>query len=72
MEIAERDGYRCALCRRKVNMLLTAPHLMMASIDHVIPLSVGGDDTKVNVQLAHWLCNTRKGNRGVDQLALFG
>lgn len=72
-EIAVRDGYRCGLCNRKVNMRLVGPYDMAPSIDHIVPLSRGGDDTTANVQLAHWLCNIRKGNRvGEVQLALVG
>lgn len=71
-EIAERDGYRCQLCRRKVDMRLQVPHLKAPTIDHVIPLANGGDDTRVNVQLAHFQCNSRKGARGAQQLALVG
>src|SRR5690606_9978743 len=52
-EIAERDGFRCWLCGRKVDMSLPYPHPRSASIDHVVPLSKGGDDTRANVRLAH-------------------
>lgn len=71
-EIAERDRLRCQLCRRKVDMTLKAPHPMSPSIDHLVPLSEGGDDTRANVQLAHRRCNTSKGVRGSQQLTLVG
>lgn len=71
-EIAARDGHRCQLCRRKVDMTLTGCHPKAPSIDHVIPIDVGGDDTRANVQLAHFGCNSRKGVRGSQQLALVG
>jgi 5-methylcytosine-specific restriction endonuclease McrA len=48
-----QDG-RCFYCGR--------PHHLM-TIDHVLPLSRGGDDTPANVRLAHRLCNVRKGPR---------
>ena len=60
-EIAERDSYTCQLCGDPVDMGLRAPDRMSATIDHVVPLSVGGNDTRSNVQLAHWSCNSRKG-----------
>jgi len=53
MEIAERDEWTCQLCDSPVDPRLNYPHLLAASIDHVIPLSRGGADTQVNVQLAH-------------------
>lgn len=70
--IAERDGFRCQLCRRKVDMGLKAPHPKSPTIDHVIPLADDGDDVRANVQLAHRWCNTSKGVRGSQQLALVG
>ncbi len=33
------------------------------SIDHIIPLSKGGTHIKSNLQIAHILCNRKKGNR---------
>ena len=36
------------------------------SIDHVMPLSKGGRHTWDNVKLAHRICNTKKGNREID------
>lgn len=79
-EIARRDGYLCGLCPRtkrkrdrRVDMTKVAPHPKAPTIDHVVPLDCGGDDTKANVQLAHFLCNSRKGNRGgAEQLRLVG
>lgn len=71
-EIAARDRYRCGLCGKKVSMQLAAPHPRSPSIDHVIPIAEGGGDVRANVQLAHWICNVRKGARGAQQLALIG
>lgn len=62
-EIAERDQHCCQLCRQPVAMGLKSPDPMSPSIDHVIPLSRGGNDTRTNVQLSHRICNTRKGAR---------
>ena len=38
------------------------PNRWSASIDHRIPLSKGGRHGPNNCQLAHWICNVRKGN----------
>jgi len=62
-EIFERDGWVCQLCGQPVDPKLSAPDPGSASIDHVIPLSLGGDDTPANVQLAHFGCNSGKCNR---------
>lgn len=60
-EIAERDGFCCRLCDVPVDMGLPWPDRWSASIDHAIPLVLGGHDTRANVQLAHLVCNSRKG-----------
>lgn len=61
--IAERDEYRCHLCSELVDIALKWPHPGSASVDHVLPLSRGGNDTLTNVALAHSGCNLAKGNR---------
>jgi hypothetical protein len=71
-EIAERDRLRCGLCRGRVAMKQKVPHPKAPTIDHVVPLLDGGDDTRANVQLAHFHCNSVKGPRGSQQLALIG
>lgn len=71
-EIAQRDRHRCQLCRRKVDLTIQWPDPKSPSIDHVIPVTDGGDDVKANVQLAHFGCNSSKGARGSQQLALVG
>jgi 5-methylcytosine-specific restriction endonuclease McrA len=62
-EIAERDGFICGLCEEPVDMTLSGRNLRGPTIDHIIPISKGGPDTRVNVQLAHLRCNIIKGNR---------
>lgn len=59
--IAERDGHRCSLCGESVDMTLKFPHPGSASIDHIISISRGGDDTLANVALACLRCNLSKG-----------
>jgi 5-methylcytosine-specific restriction endonuclease McrA len=75
LEIAERDGWRCQLCRRKVDRRLKHPDLMSMSIDHIVPISRGGTDVRSNVQLAHFSCNSKKNNKvwgEGEQLRLLG
>lgn len=55
-EIAKRDRNKCGICKKRVP-------LKTRSLDHIIPLSKGGTHTKANVQIAHLLCNQRKGAR---------
>jgi hypothetical protein len=71
-EVAQRDRYRCGLCGKRVAMTKAVPHPKSPTIDHVLPLARGGDDTRANVQLAHFICNSTKCVGGTQQLALIG
>lgn len=54
--VISRDGLRCGLCGEAV-----PPDDV--HIDHVQPVSKGGNDDPDNLQVSHALCNMRKGNR---------
>lgn len=46
---------------------------MMASLDHIVPMSLGGGHTYLNTQCSHLMCNLKKSFRSTgDQLALIG
>jgi len=62
-EIFKRDGWVCGLCGYPVDKNLCYPHPQSKSLDHIIPLSKGGDHGVHNVQLAHLVCNLRKSDR---------
>jgi hypothetical protein len=72
-EIFERDGWKCGICRRRISKRLQHPHPRSASLDHVVPLSQGGNHLRSNARAAHLRCNISRGNRGGgEQLALIG
>lgn len=54
--VIDRDGLICGLCGEPVE-------LSDVHIDHILPRSLGGLDRAENLQVAHSLCNMRKGNR---------
>ena len=65
-EIAKRDSWRCHICKRTVTRDTW-------SLDHLVPVSRGGDHTRTNVALAHRSCNSRMGvARLPAQLLLVG
>jgi 5-methylcytosine-specific restriction endonuclease McrA len=72
LAVYERDGWRCQLCTKLVDRTQTVPRPKAPTIDHIVPVSLGGGHLMVNVQCAHFICNVRKGNRGTDQLRLLG
>jgi 5-methylcytosine-specific restriction endonuclease McrA len=71
-DIYERDAWRCGICGRPVDGTRKFPHPGSPTIDHIEPLSLGGTHTRGNVQLAHFRCNVKKGNRSPAQLRLSG
>ena len=48
--VLERDGYVCPYCGRPAD-----------TVDHVIPVALGGTDTLDNLVAACKRCNSRKG-----------
>lgn len=74
VEIFERDGWRCHICRKAVRR---APRSRMdpdrATLDHIWPLSKGGEHSRENVACAHLRCNLAKGARvSPTQMMLVG
>lgn len=61
--IFDRDAWLCGICGGAVDPQLRFPDPESASIDHIVPVSLGGDDTPANVQAAHLGCNSGRGNR---------
>jgi 5-methylcytosine-specific restriction endonuclease McrA len=53
----------CRLCGDPMMMGQAVPHPKAPTIDHVIPLAKGGTHEPANVQAAHFLCNSIKGDR---------
>lgn len=55
-EIFKRDSFTCRYCGQ-------TPPSAILEIDHVIPLSAGGDDDPVNLVTSCFLCNRGKSAR---------
>ena len=70
IDVFRRDGWVCGVCGKKVDRKLKYPDLMSASLDHIVPLARGGTHTLSNVQCAHFICNSHKGDKGNGQLRL--
>ena len=74
--LADRDGGRCHLCGKRVNLdLPSGPRGSDKgpSIDHLVPRSLGGGDELENLALSHWGCNRSKGAAASgEQLRLVG
>lgn len=68
--VFDRDGYECKLCMRPLDMGAKFPHPFSPTLDHIIPLNKGGHHLYINLQAAHFRCNTIKGDRVGSTLTL--
>lgn len=64
------SGGACGICAGPIDRRLEWPHPDSPSIDHILPLSMGGAHEQENAQWAHLACNLRKGNRPSETPAL--
>lgn len=71
-EVAERDGWRCHLCGKKVPDRPYAARDRDPTIDHLVPVAAGGEHVLSNVALAHNRCNWERSDGGKAQLRLIG
>lgn len=72
-KVFERDGWRCQGCRTKTPASLRGSWDNRApELDHIVPLSAGGEHSYRNTQLLCRSCNIGKGAGPGGQLRLFG
>lgn len=58
--IYRRDDYRCQYCGSTKNL----------SIDHILPRSKGGQDTWENMVVACFPCNSKKGDKTLEEIQM--
>lgn len=69
--VFERDGWKCRECGRSTPRRLRGTYRASApELDHVLPLSLGGDHSYRNVQCLCRACNSAKSNTPKGQLSL--
>ena len=61
-ELIARDGRDCGICGAAIPNV-AYPDPQSPSIDHIVPLSRGGEHTLNNARATHLICNVRRGNR---------
>lgn len=83
---APTEGAWCVTCRLNQNRLRAAAPIALQptgmcwlcgvmgadTIDHVVPLTRGGDNEPSNLRPAHRACNSRKGDRIVTGFQPYG
>lgn len=61
--LCRKQKFKCYFCERKIfpnKKNDCKPRKSMATIDHYIPTSLGGDDTRDNQVAACYICNQKK------------
>lgn len=66
LEVMKSGAWMCHLCGEPIPRQESWPSPMFGTIDHVVPLALGGKHEYANCKPAHLTCNTRKGARLVD------
>lgn len=64
LKVFERDGWHCRICGEATpRALMGTSEALAPELDHVVPLSLGGDHAYTNTQCACHACNQAKGGK---------
>ena len=66
--ILRKTATVCALCGMPFDRSLKFPHPLSISIDHIIPVALGGKSTLDNLQVTHLGCNKAKGKKIINKI----
>lgn len=58
-----RDKGLCGICKEPIDLRLQYPDRQCLSIDHIVPVSLGGTNLQSNLQPSHLICNSKRGNK---------
>lgn len=58
--LAHYQGTDCGICGEPIDMSVRFPDKRCATVDHIVPLAMGGTDAVANLRLAHYSCNCRR------------
>lgn len=62
-EILDKTSGLCSLCFEAIDTSISGSHRLGLTIDHIQPLSMGGNSMKYNLLAAHRVCNSIKKHR---------
>jgi hypothetical protein len=62
-DLGRRDGWGCHLCGESCDPSLSHLDRRYPTVDHLVPVSDGGEDSWANVKIAHRGCNSSRGNK---------
>lgn len=59
--VFDRDDWICQICHTDIPRDAVWPDRASAAMDHIVPLSKGGEHSYANCQASHFSCNAKKG-----------
>lgn len=62
-EVFDFWDWICNICGEEISRFAGPDDWMRVTLEHVIPLSRGGQHVWENVRPAHWRCNMEKGDK---------
>jgi 5-methylcytosine-specific restriction endonuclease McrA len=70
-KLFRQQGGQCCWCGKPM-ILKRSAHLseMYATLEHLVPLSAGGDSKRENLALSHRKCNQERGAKRMEPLLL--
>lgn len=68
--VMRQSGWTCHICMEPIPRHAKWPDSKFGTVDHVVPLALGGAHAYYNCKAAHLGCNCRKGARIIGQLGL--
>jgi 5-methylcytosine-specific restriction endonuclease McrA len=66
-QIVATYGSTCYLCEKEIDVTLVRTSRYGLTVDHVVPLSKGGQDTLENLRPTHWICNIQKSDKSLEE-----
>ena len=68
MQLLEWQDGRCYHCNCKIRLDVEAPHPKSLTLDHLVPLALGGEHSYANTVASCWDCNCSiKGDRAINE-----
>ena len=67
-DIYNNDHGICSICGLPVPDSSEPSNIWGATVDHIVPLSLGGEHSTMNCQLSHRICNSLKGQGSETQI----
>jgi 5-methylcytosine-specific restriction endonuclease McrA len=63
LALFEAHNWICYVCKEQIDRRLRHPNLMAATVEHILPLALGGKHVWANCAPSHAKCNFERGTQ---------